>query len=115
MWKYRILLLALIFPFASQIGRHGAVAVAAMNGLWCSYLIPEADRGVRAVAERLESLHERTGAPQPGEWRYSQIEPVQTFAQFVLSTPIRITVERDRFYTQAIEYFFSKASGRFQI
>lgn len=105
MSKYRILLLVLIFLIAPKIGRYGAVAVAAMNGLWCSYLLPETDRSVRIAAERLESLHERTGAPQPGEWRYSQIEPVQTFAQFVLSAPTRMTAERNRFYIQPIGHF----------
>ncbi|MDA1231275.1 MAG: archaemetzincin [Planctomycetota bacterium] len=105
MGKFRVLLIVLFFPFATQIGRYGAVACSTVDGLWSAYKLPASDLEYRKSTESLRPLHEESKRPQPGEWRYSTIEPSQSFAQFALSDPTRITAARRIIYVQPIGDF----------
>jgi archaemetzincin len=42
---------------------------------------------LREMQRRLDPLHERTGAPRPGEWRADHPEPGQSFDEYLASGP----------------------------
>ena len=105
MKRYRLFLIVLIFPFATSIGRNARLAISAADGMWSDLKISSADQKFREDTTVLEPLHQPAKSPQPGEWRYDHLEPGQTFSQFALSEPTRMTPERNVIYVQPIGMF----------
>jgi archaemetzincin len=109
--QYRLFLIILIFPFATSLGRNARLAISAADGALSHFRISPADQKFRDDTTVLESLHQPAKTPQPGEWRYDHLEPGQTFSQFALSEPTRLTAERNVIYVQPIGSF-SDSQGR---
>lgn len=61
--------------------------------------------GLDAAIARLEPLHERLGAPQPGDWLTEHAESGQSFAEYLVCAPNVPTEERDKLYVQPVGDF----------
>lgn len=61
--------------------------------------------GLLADREKLRPLHQRSGPPKPGEWRYEHSETGQTFEEYVRGRPTVPTPDRQALVVQPLGAF----------
>lgn len=105
MRKFRILLLLLLIPFAPRFGKPASVAWSAADAVWSEQTLQAAARVFRETSEELAELHDLPSEPQPGDWRSTVIQPIQSFAQYAQSSPVRSNAVRNTIYVQPIGHF----------
>ncbi len=105
MRSIRIILLLSLVPFASTLGSYVAVAWSAVDGVWCEYWLPEADREFRETTSAITELHTPFGDPEPGDWRDTVVQPAQLFSQYAMSEPVTPTQQRRTLYVQPLGTF----------
>ena len=101
----RLLLLIALIPLAPNLARHSAVAWSTIDGVWSEYRLATEDRAFREFTAAVETLHTPFGAPEPGDWRDTVIQPAQSFSQYALSEPVGPTSTRRTIYVQPLGSF----------
>lgn len=98
-----------LLPFAAACQSHEASARASASVTTAPPSPPDPARvrwaALLADREKLRPLHERSGPPKPGEWRYEHPETGQTFEEYARSRPTVPTPERRTLVVQPLGPF----------
>ncbi len=81
------------------------LSIAGLSGLGATFLAPDDQAALPPRLQRLVSLHEPLGKPQPGEWLERHQELGQTYRQYTAGNPVRALARHRIIYVQPLGSF----------